>query len=175
VSRHYSKLPPVHGFTRVPDFGDGTRALRCNLCGYLIPSLGVGYHNQNGGKRCAERAAAGGRLPGDVDNRKIYARKGVYIPPQPPPTSPPPVKVAAPEPAAVATILAAIPRSSDQHAVFAYMDDGTRRRITDWTDYREALARWGEIDALRIVADARWYAVRSADDPDWNSADYQPA
>lgn len=46
--RHFSKLPKVHGFERVADqfCADGTwrRMLKCEQCGEVIPSLGVGYH-----------------------------------------------------------------------------------------------------------------------------------
>jgi hypothetical protein len=53
--RHYSELPPVPGFTRVADDAGGRRMLRCDACGKVIPSLGVGYHRQ--GRPCWERAA----------------------------------------------------------------------------------------------------------------------
>lgn len=57
---HFSKLPPVPGFTRVEDGMDergryAGRQLRCDLCGDVIPSLGVGYHKQ--GRPCTERKA----------------------------------------------------------------------------------------------------------------------
>lgn len=42
--RHWSKLPPVRGFTRVADDPGGRRMVRCDQCGQVIPSLGVGYH-----------------------------------------------------------------------------------------------------------------------------------
>jgi hypothetical protein len=51
--RHYSKLAPVVGFTRIPNDEHGRRMLRCNQCGQVIPSLGVGYHRQ--GRPCSER------------------------------------------------------------------------------------------------------------------------
>lgn len=60
---HWSKMPPVQGFTRVEDNIDVDRLgrahyrrmLRCDLCGDTIPSLGVGYHKQ--GRSCVERKA----------------------------------------------------------------------------------------------------------------------
>lgn len=46
--RPYDKLPPVRGFTRVPDEvcpdGSRRRMVRCDQCGEVVPSLGVGYH-----------------------------------------------------------------------------------------------------------------------------------
>jgi hypothetical protein len=46
--RPWNKLRPIHGFTRIPDAHDGTRRCRCNKCGHIIPTLGVGYHTQSG-------------------------------------------------------------------------------------------------------------------------------
>lgn len=60
--KHYSKLPPIQGFTRIPDRESTSprtpgleRMLRCDACGEEIPSLGVGYHKQ--GRPCTVRAA----------------------------------------------------------------------------------------------------------------------
>lgn len=60
--KHYSKLQPIPGFTRIPDRESTSplrhgpvRMLKCNACGEEIPSLGVGYHKQ--GRPCTERAA----------------------------------------------------------------------------------------------------------------------
>lgn len=61
TKRHWSKLPPVRGFTRVPDRADGSRQLQCNICKKVIPSLGVGYHKQ-GGAGCRERALRNGSM-----------------------------------------------------------------------------------------------------------------
>jgi hypothetical protein len=70
----YRKLPPlVRGFTRVRDekivhdgirtaYGDGTplpdyrRMCRCDVCGAVLPTLGIAYHQQNG-PGCLARAA----------------------------------------------------------------------------------------------------------------------
>lgn len=53
---HWSKLPPVRGFSRISDDpGHGGRRLKCEACGTVIPSLGVGYHKQ--GRPCTERTA----------------------------------------------------------------------------------------------------------------------
>lgn len=61
TKRHWSKLPPVRGFTRVPDRADGSRQLKCTICDKIIPSLGVGYH-QRGGRGCREQALRNGRM-----------------------------------------------------------------------------------------------------------------
>lgn len=59
--RRWDSLPPVSlGFHRVPDARDGTRQVKCDLCGRVIPSLGIGYHCQRGDKQlgirpCIER------------------------------------------------------------------------------------------------------------------------
>jgi hypothetical protein len=49
--KHYSKLPPIQGFTRIPDRpcsdGSFSRMVRCDFDGTEIPSLGVGYHIQS--------------------------------------------------------------------------------------------------------------------------------
>lgn len=59
MTKHWSQLPEVRGFTRVPDEpGTGRRLLRCDDCGQIIPSLGVGYHKGGGqanARPCTER------------------------------------------------------------------------------------------------------------------------
>lgn len=73
LKRHYSKLPPVAGFARIPDDEHGRRMLRCDSCGQAIPSLGVGYHKQ--GRPCDEEdddwpghnAAVHGRVAAPCD------------------------------------------------------------------------------------------------------------
>jgi hypothetical protein len=65
MRRHYTQLPEVFGFTRIPDHeyapGKFRRMLRCNACRDEIPSLGVGYHKQGksvgGLPPCVERKA----------------------------------------------------------------------------------------------------------------------
>jgi hypothetical protein len=54
---HWSRLKPVHGFTRVPDDSGGRRMLKCDRCGRIIPALGVGYHRGGGvhGGDCTKR------------------------------------------------------------------------------------------------------------------------
>lgn len=46
-TRHWSKLPPIRGFTRVPDDALGRRMARCDSCGTVVTTLGVGYHVQS--------------------------------------------------------------------------------------------------------------------------------
>lgn len=53
MTRHWSKLPPVHrDFVRVPDDDLGRRMVRHKVCGETLPSLGIGYHLQRAPGRC---------------------------------------------------------------------------------------------------------------------------
>lgn len=59
TKRHWSKLPPIKGFTRVEDRGS-QRMCKCDVCEKVIPTLGVGYH-QRLGKGCRMQALRNGR------------------------------------------------------------------------------------------------------------------
>jgi hypothetical protein len=42
--RPWHKLPPIRGFTRIPDGPGGQRRCRCDGCGWEGPTLGTGLH-----------------------------------------------------------------------------------------------------------------------------------
>lgn len=66
---------------------------------------------------------------------------------------------------------------ADHHAVFATLEDGSKHRVSDWTDWHAATDRWLAMDDQRreallakgVVAykaqQIRHYEVRSAQDP----------
>jgi len=81
----FEKLPPVPGFTRVADAYDergryAGRRLRCDLCGDVIPSLGVGYHRN--GRPCVERKAERERRAAarPVRFERLTVRPGELLP-----------------------------------------------------------------------------------------------
>lgn len=72
--------------------------------------------------------------------------------------------------------------TNEQHAVFASVNDEIVR-VSPWRDWHGAIARWHLLDDTRITVNARkdgwtnvqWFAVRSADDPQFNKAPYAPS
>src|SRR4051812_43341714 len=72
------------------------------------------------------------------------------------------------------------PQHADRHAVFAYLANGERARVSvDDMTYNTALTMWQRIDErlrntnepVRINgSQVQWFNVRSMDDPDWNTA-----
>lgn len=67
--KHYTKLPRIRGYTRIPDAqapaGGIVRMVRCDLDHTEIPSLGVGYHER--GKAHREARAEAWRLEMEVN------------------------------------------------------------------------------------------------------------
>jgi hypothetical protein len=59
------------------------------------------------------------------------------------------------------------------HALFAGTNSGAIRRMSDWTTYEDAMARWTTEDDARFAGErpgVKWYSVRSTtDEGDWVS------